>query len=67
MSTGSGGRLDGKVAVITGAASGIGAGTARMFVAEGAKVVVADLQDDAGQADPDYWAMPERQGASTPH
>ena len=44
------GRLAGKVAVITGAASGIGAGTARMFVAEGAKVVVADMQDEAGQA-----------------
>ena len=44
------GRLDGKVAVITGAASGIGAGTAQRFVAEGARVVVADLQVDAGQA-----------------
>ncbi|MFK8024159.1 MAG: glucose 1-dehydrogenase [Ilumatobacter sp.] len=44
------GRLDGKVAVITGAASGIGAGTARMFAAEGARVIVADLQAGAGQA-----------------
>ena len=44
------GRLDGKVCVITGAASGIGAGTARMFVAQGAKVIVADMQADAGLA-----------------
>lgn len=37
------GRLDGKVAIITGAGSGIGAATARRFHAEGAKVVLADL------------------------
>jgi NAD(P)-dependent dehydrogenase (short-subunit alcohol dehydrogenase family) len=44
------GRLDGQVAVITGGASGIGAATVRRFVAEGARVVVADLQDDPGMA-----------------
>jgi NAD(P)-dependent dehydrogenase (short-subunit alcohol dehydrogenase family) len=38
------------VAVITGSASGIGAATARRFVEEGAKVVVADVQDEAGKA-----------------
>jgi NAD(P)-dependent dehydrogenase (short-subunit alcohol dehydrogenase family) len=43
-------RLEGKVAVITGAASGIGAGTVRMFVDHGAKVIVADMQEAAGRA-----------------
>jgi len=44
------GRLDGKVAIVTGGASGIGAATCRRFVAEGARVVVADVNDDAGMA-----------------
>ncbi|HWA91197.1 MAG TPA: SDR family oxidoreductase [Rhizomicrobium sp.] len=42
------GRLEGKVAVVTGAASGIGRATVDLFVAEGAKVVAADIQDDKG-------------------
>ena len=44
------GRLDGMVAVITGAASGIGAGTARRFVDEGASVVLADIQQEIGES-----------------
>jgi NAD(P)-dependent dehydrogenase (short-subunit alcohol dehydrogenase family) len=42
------GRLENKVAVITGAASGIGRATARRFAAEGASVVVADFDDQHG-------------------
>ena len=43
-------RLENKVAVITGAASGFGAGTARLFAAEGAAVVVADISDETGES-----------------
>lgn len=39
-----------KVFIVTGGASGLGAGTARMLVAHGGKVVIADLQDEPGQA-----------------
>ena len=44
------GRLDGKTAVITGGASGIGEGCVRSFVAEGARVVVADLNEERAAA-----------------
>ena len=44
------GRLDGKVAIVTGGASGMGAATVRRFVEEGAQVVVADLQVEKGEA-----------------
>jgi len=42
-------RLEGKIALITGACSGIGLGTLELFVAEGARVVAADVQDEKGK------------------
>jgi NAD(P)-dependent dehydrogenase (short-subunit alcohol dehydrogenase family) len=42
--------LEGKVAVITGAASGIGAATAKIYVEQGARIVLGDIQDEAGVA-----------------
>ncbi|MCF8539804.1 MAG: SDR family oxidoreductase [Candidatus Nanopelagicales bacterium] len=44
------GKLDGKVALITGGARGLGAEDARVLAAEGAKIVVCDLLDEEGQA-----------------
>jgi 3alpha(or 20beta)-hydroxysteroid dehydrogenase len=43
------GRLEGRVALITGAARGTGAATARRFVAEGARVVLCDILDELGE------------------
>jgi NAD(P)-dependent dehydrogenase (short-subunit alcohol dehydrogenase family) len=43
-------KIANKVFIVTGAASGLGAGTVRMLVENGAKVVMADVQDELGQA-----------------
>jgi NAD(P)-dependent dehydrogenase (short-subunit alcohol dehydrogenase family) len=45
----SGSQLDGKVAIVTGAANGIGRAIAHAFADEGAKVVLADIDEDAGE------------------
>jgi 3-oxoacyl-[acyl-carrier protein] reductase len=58
MADESAGRLAGKVAIVTGAASGFGEGIASRFVAEGAKVIVADVNGDGAAA------VAERLGAA---
>jgi NAD(P)-dependent dehydrogenase (short-subunit alcohol dehydrogenase family) len=42
-------RLEGKITIVTGAAMGIGEGTARLFAQEGAKVVLADIDEEKGK------------------
>jgi NAD(P)-dependent dehydrogenase (short-subunit alcohol dehydrogenase family) len=44
------GSLDGRVAIVTGGASGIGARTVRLFVEQGARVVIGDMQEPLGRA-----------------
>ncbi|HYM47277.1 MAG TPA: SDR family NAD(P)-dependent oxidoreductase, partial [Burkholderiaceae bacterium] len=43
-------QLEGKVAIVTGGAGGFGEGIARAYVAEGARVVIADLERGKGEA-----------------
>lgn len=50
-------RMDGKTAIVTGGASGFGAGIARKFIAEGARVMVADINGDAASAMADEFGQ----------
>ena len=43
------GRMDGKIAIVTGGGGGFGKGIAEKFIAEGAKVIITDMADEVGQ------------------
>jgi NAD(P)-dependent dehydrogenase (short-subunit alcohol dehydrogenase family) len=60
------GRLDGKVAIITGAASGIGRATSLLFASEGAAVVITDVNQSGGQAVADEIARSGGRSAFEP-
>ena len=54
------GRLDGKTAIITGASTGIGSASARLFVAEGARVLAADIKDPGEELAAALAATPDK-------
>ena len=59
------GRVEGKVALVTGGSSGIGRATALVFAREGAKLVVADMDEDGGQQT--VHGITEQGGEAKPH